>query len=293
MRKYAITLLFLGCLGWGNAQTTLQVVTKTIQKTVAWKPGYELAIDGEKAEVQVDPGADNNISIRAELSAKNPELNAAKADLEAWKFVVNTIGKKIYIRAYIGILGNSKPPESNLKVKITVTIPPSCPVNLINKFGKARLEKLTSSVVLTGEFCQFTLVNLSGPVKVESQYGNIDGRQLSGPVDVQSKRADIKFSGLSNSCNVHSDYGSVQIETSARTGDVNVYATKSDVTLEGSAQTSHNLQLQSSYGELNAPSNIGLDTGGSTTNVKKGNLFRSNRPKKITVETTFGKIQLR
>jgi len=287
--KFLLPALLL-CAGWGRAQTTLQVVTKTVQKSVAWKPGYELEITGERADVQVEPSTGNTISVKAELTAKHPNLDTAKYDLQAWKLVVSTVGKKVYIRAYIGLAAKSKVPLSNLKARLTVYVPASCPVNLSNKYGKARLEKLSGAMVLHGEFCQFTLSDLSGAVQVESRHGDIDGRRLSGPVKIQMKWTDMNLSGLGATCDVRSEFGAVRLGATAGAGDVTVHASHSDVTLDLSDPLVHNLQLQSAFGEVVASGNRALDTSGSTPNLQKARLFRSNRSKNIYIQTSFGKI---
>ena len=284
-----INLLFIICLlsgTWVQAQTTLQVVTQTIQKTVAWKPGYELEINGEKAEVQVEPSAGSNISVHAELIAKHPSLDSAKADVKAWKLVVSTVGKKVYVRAYIGVAAGKPLPVSNLKAKITVLIPPQCPVSLRNKFGQARLDQLQGPVALDGEFCNFTLTHLSGKVEVDSRYGNVEGRHLDGPVNIQSKRADVSLADLHSDCRVTSEYGAVRVDTGSQTGNLTVEANKSDVTLDVPAQPRHSFNLKAGYGQVQVPKNLPFSTGDGQSAVWQQG---QNRPM-VRVSTSFGKI---
>ena len=287
MKSLLFTLLFCAAGGLA-AQTTLQVATRNIHKTVAWKPGYELIINGEKAEVQVTPIDTAAVLVTAELSAKHPSLDTATSDLEAWQFLVSTAGKKIYIRAYIGLPNGKKVPVSNMKVKITVLAPKSCPVNLANKFGKARLEQLDGPIALTGEFCSFQLVGLSGALDIKSQYGNIDGKQLSGKIAVQSKRADVHLDGIGADCKIQSEYGQIVLGTSQQSGNLNIVGNKSDITLEVSPLDPHNISLHSAYGSVNAPPEF--DTSASSADNPRASLHQAVDAPTITVETTFGKI---
>lgn len=284
-----IKLLLLAWLlpaGWAEAQTTLQVVTQTVQKTVAWKPGYEVEINGEKAEVQVEPAAGNTVSVRAELSAKHPVLDSAKADVNAWKFVVSTVGKKIYIRAYIGIAPGQALPVSNLKAKITVSLPKQCPVNLRNKFGQARLDGLQGPVALSGEFCNFTLTNLSGKVQVDSRYGDVSGQNLGGTVQVDARRADVSLSNLRSDCSVNSEYGAVRVDAGPETGNLTVKANKSDVRVNVPAQPRHNFHLDAQYGQLELAKNLPFKPeSASAAHWQQGR----DRPA-INVSAAFGKI---
>jgi len=283
-------LLFILLCAVGNlaAQTTLQVATRNIRKTIAWKPGYELVINGEKAEVQVAPADTTAVIVTAELSAKHPSLDTASNDLDAWQFVVSTVGKKIYIRAYIGLPNGKKFPVSNMKVKITVLVPKNCPVNLSNKFGKARLEQLEGPIALTGEFCSFQLVGLRGNVNINSQYGNIDGRQLGGKIDIQSKRTDIQLDGIRADCTIHSEYGQMVLNAPDMAGNLLVVGNRSDVTLEVPVAATHNISLHAAYSAVDAPSEF--DTSASTVDNPRAILHRTADAPTITVETTFGKI---
>jgi len=286
MKNKLLLLALLLVASRGNTQTTLQVVTQTVQKTVVWKPGYEVEINGEKAEVLVEPAAGNTVSVRAELSARHTILDSAKADVNAWKFVVSTVGKKIYIRAYIGLPAGKPLPVSNMKAKITVSLPPQCPVNLRNKFGQARLDGLQGPVALSGEFCNFTLTNLSGKVRVDSRYGDVTGQNLGGAVQVDARRADVSLTDLHNDCQVKSEYGAVRVDAGRDAGNLTVTANKSDVTVNVPAQTRHNFNLNAQYGQLQTPKNMPFKSESATA---AGWQQGRGRPE-INVSTTFGKI---
>lgn len=247
--KYFLLLFLLPCAL--PAQTVLQVVTKNIRKTVPCKPGATLLIHSEKAEIEVLPGAGSTVTVEAELSARHPVLDSARADLEAWKLVVDAAGGKIAVRAYIGVDAQAPLPVSSLKAKLRITAPADCPVRLSNSFGKAYLEKRKGPVVLQGEFCAFQLAELDGRVELESRYGKVEGRQLSGPVLMQVKRADIELSGLSNSCAVKSAYGHVALETSRRTGSVTMQGEKSDIQITTTDPAAHNFEVKTTNGALN------------------------------------------
>ncbi|MBV6440116.1 MAG: hypothetical protein DYG98_07855 [Haliscomenobacteraceae bacterium CHB4] len=289
--KTRILMLLLLAAGGTAAQTTLQVVTKTVQKTVSWKPGYSVEINCEKAEIDVEtaPAGQNAVSVKAELSARHPKLDSARHDLDAWKFVTSTIGKKIYIRAYIGLPSGTALPASNLKAKLKVIVPADCPTTLSNKFGSARLEKIAAPVSLSGDFCAFTLLQLGGKVQVDSRYGNVDGKQLSGPVEVQTKRADVSLAGLGSDCTVRSEYGSVQVEAAAQTGNVTVQSSKGDVTVAMPQPYRHNLDLKADHGEVTMPLSLRLGSG-TSGDQHHASLHQGDNLPRILVETTLGNI---
>ncbi len=291
MKNILFLFVLFFAAGGMAAQSTLQVVTKTVQKSIAWKSGYTVEINCEKAEIDVEaiPAGNNTVTVKADLTARHPQLDSAKYDLAAWKFVTSTVGKKIYIRAYIGLPSGRSLPNSNLKAKITVRVPMECPVTLTNKFGKARLEHLNGAVRLNGEFCAFTLVDLQGGVQVESQYGNVDGRQLSGQVELQTKRSAVALSDLNGNCNVHSEYGAISVAAGAQTGNLYIQSNKGDVIVETGSLPRHNINLFATYGEVKVPSKPHFETG-TSGNTKQASLQQGTGRPQISVETTFGKI---
>jgi len=290
-----LMLLFTCCLvlntGWG--QTTLQVLTKTVQKTVAWKPGYSVEINGEKAEIQVIPGKDAQVFVKAELSAKHPNADSARLDLDTWKFVVTTVGKVIYVRAYIGLSAKAKLPSSSMKSKIVVQVPVACPVKLVNKFGSAKLEKLDGPIALNGEFCSFDLVQLGGKVQIDSKYGNVQAQTLGGPLQISIRRADLSILGMQNTCSIQSEYGEVMLETSAQTGDVNIKSNKSNITLQTKGKSVHNFDLKSAYGSLQLPEKWSFQLAQPNAHTQTALLQNGPNRKGILVDANFGKILVR
>lgn len=291
-RTLLTAFLLLSAAG-AAAQTTLQVVTQTTQKNLRWKSGTEVEIICEKAEVEVEAAEQQQVTVSAELSARHPRLDSAQADAKAWKFVTSTIGKKIYIRAYVGLSAGQRLPGSHLKARLRVQVPHGCPVTLNNKFGKARLDKISAALRLTGEFCSFTLRDVQGSVRVQSSYGNVDGSRLSGPVEVQSKRSEIELSSLRSDCTVRSEYGNVTLEATAQTGNLNVQATKCDVMVYAPDPLRHSYQLRTTYGELHTPAQLRFDTGGSSGNTRQATLRQSTDRPQVNIETNFGKITIR
>ncbi len=288
-----VLILLLGHIAM-SAQSTLQVVTKTVQKTLDWKLGYTVEINGEKAEILIESAlaGSKSVQVKAEMTARHPQLDSAQLDLKAWKFVTSTIGKKIYIRAYIGLPSGQALPNSNLKVKIVVQVPDLCPVILANKFGKARLEHLTGSVFILGEFCALTLVDLKGGLRIESQYGNVDGYQLGGQIDIQTKRSAINLTELRGNCSLHSEFGAISISNSPQMGNLFINANKGDVTLSTSTQPPHyNFTLTVTNGDLKTPVNPSfiVTTDGNT---KQASLHQGASLPQVTVAVTLGKITI-
>ena len=286
-----IVLLLAGCVvGRLLAQVTLQVVSKNVEKTVPWKPGMELIVNGEKADVTVVPTDSATISVAAELSAKHPSLDTAQADVNTWQLVVNTVGKKVYIRAYVGVQSGKRAPVSNMRAQIKIRAPRQCAVNLSNRFGKARLEHLDGPVALSGYFCRFDLYALNGELQVESEHGSVDGKELKGTVDIKSKRADVTLQQTAGNCSLQTEYGSVHLYTDTQSGNVRITAQMTDITLSGLEANSHNYRLKTRYGNLDVPDKF--DQSGSTEKEHSAIYQVKLESPSIEVEPSFGHIKV-
>ncbi|HLP92993.1 MAG TPA: DUF4097 family beta strand repeat-containing protein [Saprospiraceae bacterium] len=292
MKKILLIVLLLAGCGVGRllAQVTLQVVSKNLEKTVPWKPGMDLIVNGEKADVTVVPTDSAAISISAELSAKHPSLDTAQADVNTWQLVVNTVGKKIYIRAYVGVQAGKRAPVSNMRAQIKIMAPRQCAVNLSNRFGKARLEHLDGPVALNGYFCRFDLFALNGELKVESEHGSVDGKELKGPVDIKGKRADVTLQQTAGNCSLQTEYGSVHFYTDTQSGNVRITAQMTDITLSGLEANSHNYRLKTRFGNLEVPDKF--DKSGSTDKERTAVYQVKPDSPSIEVETSFGHIKV-
>lgn len=292
MKKIWLIVLLLA--GWGSGiaytQTTLQVVSKNIEKAVSWKPGMELIVNGEKADVVVMPTDSAHISVSAELSAKHPSLDTAQSDVGAWQFLVSIVGKKIYIRSYVGVVAGKRPPVSNMKARILIAAPRICPVNLSNKFGKAQLERLDGPVVLSGSFCRFELLALTGELHIDSQFGAIEGRDLKGKIGIKGKRADVSLQKTTGDCVIEAEYGTVRFASDQETGNVRIAAQMADVTVNTSDATTHNFRLKAKYGQVQAPEQF--DKSGSTDKETNATFSTKTKRPTIDVETSFGKIKV-
>ena len=287
-----IVFLMTGCgAGCALAQTTLQVVSKNIEKSVPWKPGMELIVNGEKADITVVPTDSAYISISAELSAKHPNLDTAQTDVNTWQFIVTTVGKKIYLRAYVGVLAGKRVPASNMKAQILIKVPKNCPVNLSNRFGRARLEQLNGAVVLSGYFCRFDLQELAGELHIESEHGSVEGRDLKGLVDIRGKRAELILQRTSGDCAIQSEYGTVQFSTDQQTGNVRIAGQMTDVTLHAPDSITHNYHLKTHYGDLQVPDRF--DVSGSSDSERNATFKTKNDRPTIDIETSFGHIKIK
>lgn len=274
-----------------SAQSTLKVITKSIDKTLEYKKGYEVNIEGEKAEVVVQTWDKDEVKVNIELIAKHPDLDVAKKDIEKMRYIMDRKGKKIYIRNFVAIIKGGEKPESNLKAKYVIYLPSSCPVNLSNYFGKANVSNLDNQLDIESEFCKLWLSDLSGKVSVDTRFGDVDGVRLDGKVKIKSTRSNITLKELKGVYDIKAKYGVLKIYANRDMVDLNINAEKSDVHFFNPEDEEYNYNLMASYGEISVPQNMKFDLSESM-NVKQASLTPSNKHATVTINITFGNINI-
>ena len=282
LKIISLFVLFIALSGHLLAQTTLQVATRFVEKTMTYKKGYDITIDGEKADVVVQTGNNVAIKIEVELSAKHPNMDIAKRDLEAIKFVAEEIGKKIYVRNYVAVGKNESKPQANLKAKYIITVPAECPVNLKNNFGKTNVSNLINYFDLYSEFCSITLNNLKGTINIDTRYGDIDATQLDGKVNIKSKRTDINLSQLKGSYDLTANYGSLRINGDLSAINLKINGEKANVFFNPGNQP-YNYAMTANNGAMNIPKDQNFSFTQNDAN-KRMAFLKSNNTNAATVQ---------
>jgi Putative adhesin len=299
--KYCLFLAFILRGGISFAQTTLQVVTKTVEKTLTYKSGFSLNIDAEKAEItlKANPNA-KEISVKMELISKNPNLQDAKKDIDAIKYVAENQGKIVYLRNYIGIEKGAAKPTSDLKTRYTIEVPSEMAVSIKNNFGKLNVSGLRSKMMLITEFCKTTLTDIKGEMSINTRLGDIDGRGLEGKISVQSNRSDLFLSMTKGECAIMAQYGKVNIETDKTFTQLSIKADKAEVHFLPPPATAINYDLEAEYGKVILPQKLTPKYIEKTDKKEKVNFnyFDVGSDKKKTtmgvfIQTSFSSIEIR
>ena len=297
MKGYFFQLLIL-LLVWGplrlSAQSTdLHVITKRLEKSFAYQPGYEVNIEGEKAEVLVQTWDKPLVSVRLELIARHPDKATAEADVEKIRYLAERVKNKIYLRNYISLKEGDAKPQSNLQAQYVITVPEDCPVYLKNHFGAATVSNLTKSFRFFGEFSKIDLDNVQGNIDLTTRFGDIFGKFLDGNVSIASRRSDITLEEIKGSFDIQSQYGMVSIVSVAGLLDLNIDAEKGNVYLFDPKLREYAYTLSAQHGQVNYPSDLGLELLSDQQELKKME-FKPNQEyyPSITISVTFGDVYL-
>lgn len=290
--KTGILLFFISIWAcYVQAQVQVQVITKKIEKSFPYRNGYEVNVEGEKAEVIVESWDKDEIKVLLELTAQHPEKAIAQKDLEAINYIADKVKNKIYLRNYLSKKEGEPEPESVLSAKYTIYVPEKCPVYLKNYFGTINVSNLFNSVKINSQFSKIALNNLQGMMDVSTRFGDVVGANLDGDMTLNARRSDITLRDLKGRFNLTTQYGVVKLWATKDLLSLNINADKSDVYLYTPNPTQFAYNLTSQYGNTEFPDNMKFNYLQNTKEVKRIQFKPVNEYyATITVSISFGNI---
>ncbi len=289
MRTYLLiwSLLFT-TLMW--SQTKYQVVTKTIKKTMTYRDGYSLNIEGESAEIIIHTWDKNKIQIVLDLVVKNPDKKKAVKDLQEMQYKIVQHGDKIFLR---NITYKNKHADSKLSARYTLTIPEVCPVYLKNNFGVTNVFDLASSFRVNSEFSSLMMANMTGDIDINSFFGDIFGKNIIGRVNVISRRSDVTFRNIAGDFDINAKYGIVKFFTNKKKLTLNIDAKKSDVYFFSPSPEDYGFTLTAHYGNFSVPEDLKFNFKEMPQKIKTAYYNSRKEMGTITIKISFGDISIK
>src|SRR5687767_6724567 len=116
---YLSLLLLLSALysPFAQAQSKVQVVTKTIERKLDYRKGIQVRITGEKAVINVKGWDRNYIGLTLKLIGKHPERAIAEQELEHLRYVIERNDDIHDISNFFSVSRTTNPIRANLKAE--------------------------------------------------------------------------------------------------------------------------------------------------------------------------------
>lgn len=290
-RSALIAFLLFVFLVKGQAQDNLQVVTKKIEKTFNYREGYEVNVEGEKAEIDIRTWKKNEISVVIELTSKHPKKEVAERDMQALQYVAQRHKNKIFVRNFVSKAEDAPKPQSQFSASYIITIPEECPVYLKSHFGEAKVVNHDGSLRINGEFSKIGMENVRGTIQVQSRFGDILGKQLNGDITINSRRSNVSLYDLGGHVNIDATYGSVKLFATPDLLDLAVRANYADVFFNHPDPQFFGYNLAAQHGKVNLPDKVKFNFIENLPDMKKVQ-FKPQREyyANVTISVNFGSI---
>jgi len=275
---------------FGQGQT-VQVVTKTINKSFGFNEGYELNIEGERAEVYIEASEQMGITVQLELTARHPDEAVARQDLEYMQYIVRRVKNKIYLRNYLK--KGEGTPESQIRAVYRIKVPPNCPVYTKNTYGIVEASQLTNSLRVNTQFSRIGLSNVAGNIDLQTRFGDIIGEQLDGQVNIASRRSDITLREMRGSYDINAQYGVLNFYAAEGLLDFQLTAEKSEVFLHNVDLQQFSYELSAKNGNIYYPDELTFNLEEPEIGLKQVSFRPSSEYyPNISVSITFGDIHV-
>jgi hypothetical protein len=287
-----LLLAFSPFLDAQTSNSLREVVTKTIEDTYSYRPGNELAVEGEKAEIFVETWDKQKIQVKVVMTARHPKLEQAETDLQNLDYIAEVAGQKIFLKNKLK--DKTLKSRSELTIHYYITLPEECPVYLKSHFGGATISNLRNRLRINGEFSAINIDNVQGILDIRSRFGDITGERIDGNVVINSRRSDINLYDIGGTFNITAQYGELRLSPNLNMRDLHINADKSDVYIyepSGGEGLAYDLSLNN--GEVKLPDGRRVIELARTTEVRRFAIRPSNeRIGTITASVAFGDLYL-
>lgn len=291
LQAFILLLLIGGSGTWIQAQTAnYQLITKKIEKKFSYRPGYEVNIEGQRAEVFVETWDQKEVLVQLELSAQHLSKTTAEQDLAKMAYQTERVKNNIYIRNYLDTKDGTKP-SSKLKAKYLIKVPADCPVYVKNSFGLANISNLVNQLRINSQFSDIGLHNIKGKMDVTTKFGDLEGQKLDGHMIINSRRSDITLSEITGRYDITAQYGVLTIFADQNLLDLNINADKSEIFLFSPDPKIFAYTLEAKNSKVDLPNNMAFKFEDSDVTIQKAS-FKPGREyfANISIVLTFGEV---
>lgn len=273
---------------------SVQVVTKRIDKTFSYRDGYEVSVDGVRAEVSIVTWSKPEIKVQIDFIAKHSKKEQAEKDIEKMRYRADKDKNKIFLRNYLDIPEGSPEPQSQLKAIYVITLPEDCPIYIKNNYGSIDVQNLMSNLRLNSRFSKIGLENIKGNIDITTSFGDLFAEKLDGNIKVASRRSDLTLKQMRGSYDIDSQYGILNLFATEDLIALNLKADRSTVFFHNSLPSAFSYNVTVQNGRVDYPNELKfklLDM--KDTGVKKIT-FKPNKEyyPAVTISITFGDLYI-
>lgn len=271
------------------AQTKVEVITKTVEKSFAYKSGYSLQVDGKSAKIGITGWDGAGIKVVMKLVSKGLTADVAKQDLEYQKYAMDEINKSIVIRNYLLLPRGLDELSTIQETQIQIYVPNNIILMVKNAFGETSVNRVIGEVSIDNEYGDIFISDLSGACTIKSFFGDLQLDTSSGALTLEISHTETSISGLSGSAKITTNLGNVSLRNLGEVSSLKIMGQKADIDLEVHSIDDYSWHIRSKYGEIEAPSEMTKGIRSiKNARLEYGDPTLSN----IQVTTDFGKIEI-
>ncbi|SNC68429.1 hypothetical protein SAMN06265337_2310 [Hymenobacter gelipurpurascens] len=289
-RCWLVVLLLLSSATLGQAQTKVQVVTRTIEKTLPLTPTTRIYVQGEKATVHVQGWDKPTARLVLRLVAKHPDRAVAERELQVMQYRIEQTGNDVNLRNFFTLAAGTTL-QSNLRAEYTLWVPAKISLQITNAYGETMLTSLSGLQEILQEFGQIKLQDLQGQLTITSKYADITARNLDLTFTCHADKAAIRLTDAAGRYTIYNTYGSIRVEPTAGLTGLQITAARTEVTIVSPQMDLYSYEFTTLHGNIKLPANTTFSPGVVNTRTFFQVQYRKTDPL-IRVNTSYAPVTL-
>lgn len=268
--NFIISLIGLVLLpiGFASAQPKIQVVTKSITKSIPYSAGKSIKVVGEKAEISVQSWDKSYLSVKLSLIAKHPNGKTAEEDLKYVDYKIDDKQNEVSISNFFTQKIGYKDINSNLSAKIELLLPSGCNLNITDLYGSISLNGISGKFQIDLSFTQLAMSDVKGLINIKSHYGDIDAENVDAQLEVKSDMADISFKNLSGASSFEGNYGQISIAPSIKISSININTDRTGIDIAADKLNEFDFEIETRFGSIKVPKELKKSVDSNLTRSK-------------------------
>jgi hypothetical protein len=230
---------------------TVKVITRTIEKSISYKPGQLLKVTGEKSHIEVHGWDKAEVHVKVKLISKHADKKQAEKELEYLHFVTDLQPKVIELSNTFVFPADVKKIEGSLKAEYEIWAPRYCSLHVIDKFGDIVLEDMTGTTALFAQYSNMYLKHCTGQVMIASTFSDLVAEDVTAKLNCKSSHADIRIEAMGGQYQLQTSYGKIDISAKSRIEGLNIDASRCPVNFISNDFEQYNYQLNTTDAAIN------------------------------------------
>ncbi|WP_077923014.1 DUF4097 family beta strand repeat-containing protein [Spirosoma sp. 209] len=253
---YVLAVLISWLTQKAVAQTSVQVVTKVVEKELPYADGQRIRLAAQKADLTLKGWNRPMVAIRLRLVAKHPDRATAERELAYHQYTLQASGAELDISNRFVIPQRAGKLQSQLKAIYEISVPTKALLTITNTFGDLRLSDLAGDINLTFEFGKLLLEDMGGKLTIASDYGDIDARNLDAQLTLKAEKADVTLRELGGRVSIRSRYGKLTLLPAASLDKLTVEAARTDILVTTRRLADFRYDVITTFADIHVPESV-------------------------------------
>lgn len=249
--KQILNILFfwLCCLPFAEAQTKVQVVTKTARQEMETQ-GKPVVIRLNKSRINIAESAGENVEVIWRIITKNADKTTAEKETGFVDYSLRRTTDEITIDYELKIPRGYGKLKSLLEIEVDVKIPRKSPVKIFTQLSSTEGNSLQNSISADLKFGSLKLINYRGNVSLKSSFADVECQSCDGNINATLEKAGFFAKNLKAKTTIASRFGEVQLQP-VGSGEINVNAYRSAVTVSVRNPDLYAWNVANKFAEIN------------------------------------------